>query len=557
MSFLLRRSLLVAPLALAAVGLYAPAADACGGFFPQNEIGAPVTPVDQRAARMIFAVDRAAGRVCAHLQMSYRGAPGGFAWIVPVPAEPSIGESAPALFGAIGLLVGLRVVPPSPDASTCPDPDDDELTCGCGGDASGSKGGGGDGFLAPGPTGPVTVYAEVQTQNYDAVVVGAEGDAGADALVIWLQDNGYRFSDNMRPVVQAYVDEGMLFAAFKLRDTADATETAPIVLCYDAAAPAVPLRMAAVAAAPMTSLSVTVVSDVTFTVAGGEALAPDPEGIVFDPVTGRTNYFEWMARAADEADGRAWVLDFAGSHGLTTALPGSESNLSAYPWMTHFTTRLSPRHMAEDAVFAPTDGQTYRDAVIDLSGQRGIPLCGELEPPAPCYDTYCGLGAECVDTLEKAYPHCLCAAGDVAQAVVGPDGEVRATCTPPTNPLGLAADVETTLDPCASLDCGEGECVVVAGFGACRCAEGAGAFIDSIHELRCETLSAGELRRYGPGGGPESAPGGTTMPETATEGLTAAPRPLSVPASAPWLGALLAGRWLVRRRRGASGRGGA
>lgn len=552
MSLLVRPTRFVAPLALAATCLHAPAAHACGGFFPQNEIGAPVTPVDQRAARMVFAVDRAAGRVCAHLQMSYRGAPSGFAWIVPVPAEPTIGESAPALFEAIDKRVALRVVPPMTDASTCPDSDDDE-GCGCaslasrGGSAKG--GGGGGGPLGADPTGPVTVYAEVQTQNYDAVVVGAEGDAGADALVIWLQDNGYRFSDNMRPAVQAYVDEGMLFAAFKLRDTASATETAPIVLCYDAAAPAVPLRLAAVAAAPMTSLSVTVVSDVTFTLSGGEALAPDPEAIVFDPVTGRTNYFEWMARAADEADGRAWVLDFAGSHGLDDALPGSESTLSAYPWMTHFTTRLSPRHMAEDAVFVPTEGQTYRDAVIDLSTQRGIPLCGELEPPAACYDTYCGLGAECVDTLEKPYPHCLCAAGDVAQAVVGPDGEVRATCTPPTNPLGLAPDAETTLDPCADLDCGEGECLVVGGFGACRCAEGAGAFIDGIHKLRCETPS-GELRRFGPGGGPESAPGGTTMPDTATAGLTAAPRPVTVPASAPWLGALLAGRWLVRRRRG-------
>ena len=540
-----RHARFAAPLVLASLLLDAHAARACGGFFPQNEVGAPVAPVDQQAARMVFAVDRAAGRICAHLQTSYRGAPQGFAWIVPVPAEPTVGESDPALFEALDARSALQVIPPGTDDSMCPSGDESNEGCGCGASDSAKGGGVGVDFVAE-PLPPVTVYTQVQTQHYDAVVVGAMGETGADALVMWLQDNGYRFSDNMRPVVQAYVDEGMLFAAFKLRHTASVTETAPIVLCYDAAAPAVPLRLAAVAAAPMTSLSVTIVSDVTFGFAGGEVVEPDPEGIVFDPTSGRTNYFEWMARVADEADGRAWVLDFTGAHGLTDALPGTTGGLDAYPWMTHFTTRLSPRHMVEDAVFTPTDRQVSREATIDLSGQRATPLCGGLGSPMPCFDTYCGLGAECVDSSERPWAHCACPGDEVAQAVRGPDGELRATCTPASNPVGLGADVATTVDPCADMDCGEGECVVVAGFGACRCAAGASAFIDSVHKLRCETPT-GEIWRHGPGAGPESLFEGTTLP-TAAQGLST-PRPVTLPASTPWLGALLAGRWVVRRRR--------
>ena len=75
------------------------------------------------------------------------------------------------------------------------------------------------------------------------------------------------------------------------------------------------------------------------------------------------------------------------------------------------------------------------------------------------------------------------------------------------------------------------------------CNAGAGAFVDGTGALRCEILT-GEMRRYGPGGGPESAP----VVAKAEQGL--APAALHLPAGTPWLGALLAGRWLTRRRRG-------
>jgi hypothetical protein len=525
---------------------------ACGGLFCANTGaggGAPA-PVDQNGERIVFVVDSAAGIVCSHVQIQYRGAADTFAWIVPVPAVPTIAESDPALFARLDAVTGLTVLPPPYDYSACRFPDsgggEASSGCGCGDDTStsamGDAGGSGN---ADETEPPVTVYSEVTTDNYEAVVVGSES---ADELITWLRDNGFNFSDNMRPAVAAYVDEHLKFAAFRLRDGKTAQNIAPVVLCYEASGPAIPLRLTAVAAQPLMGIGVHILGDATFGRFGGESVLPDPEGIVFDPVTLQTNYFEWVARLADESDGQRWVLEYTGAHGVDLPLPGMEKRTTGFPWVTRFYTRLSAQHMTQDPVFVPGPGRNTAPAIVDLSSQTPIDACTAAAAPSACFDNYCGAGAECAAESGQA-AHCLCAEGDVAQPVIGPDRRARVTCTPRESPLGItdeAAGAQGSFDPCNVYACGDGHCVLKNGFPACVCGAGAGAFVDPSGFVRCEAVGA-NTPRFGPGGGPESVTADGIEADAAPLQAPARPR---LPTSVPWMAGLLVGRWMFVRRRG-------
>jgi hypothetical protein len=469
----------------------APAAWACGGLFcdgaPPGPMAAPA-PVDQNAERVLFEVD--GDTVCATVAIQYSGAPDQFAWVVPVPSVPDLSEAPASVFSDLDQLTALQALLPAPDFSACSAVPDGQ-GCGCG-EVADSGGGGG----AAGPEGSsVEVFSRVQTIHYDASVIGAESAADVTA---WLRDNGYNVSDNMAPALKPYADEHMKFVAVKLREGRTASDIEPLKMCYEAAAPAIPLRLTAVAAQPQMGVQVFIVADEPYGPVNFTAVAPDTDEIQFD-ANGRTGYFDWVARAADEADGRLFVAEYVGSH------PGEPGR-----WISRFYTRLGPEHMTDDPIFAPSpDGATPFSGTIDLSQRPAVQDCNGAIPdrqPSPCGFDYCGKGARCA--VQDGQPACFCAHGQVAQAIGAPDGEPRVVCAPASNPLGVTPETVgagTLLDPCADYACGAGECVLKGGFATCRCAEGALAALDAAGKVRCTHVD-GDVKTYGPGAGAESAP---------------------------------------------------
>lgn len=428
-------------------------------------------------------VDRAAGRVCSHIRIQYRGSPESFAWVIPVPAVPEVADSDDTVFTSLDAAAALTVVPPNYDYSASPytgSSSDDGSGCGpsCNVDKKMSADLGDLGVDDYAGNGPVTVYAQTRTESYEVTVVGSETTA---ALVQWLRDNGYNYSDNMEPALRAYVAEGSKFAAFKLRADRETTDVAPVVLCYDAQAPSIPLRLTAVAAQPYLGLQVDILADRTYGAANAAVQTPDGAEIVYDPNTGYTNYFEWVARAVAEGGGHRLVVEYAGAHGQTFSLPGGDHTAADFPWLTRFYTRISPEQMDQDPSFVEGAGNV--SGLIDLSGQPPMDGCSAVLPsPAACWDDYCGLGSTCLASPEGTTAYCQCTANQVAVSVRGPDGNGRATCAPAVSPLGItdeAAGVGSTLDPCMDYACGAGLCRQKNGFPACICEPGAAATVDA------------------------------------------------------------------------------
>ena len=487
---------------------------ACGGLFCSGG-GGPTglpAPVDQNGERIVFVVDDVEGTVCSSIDIVYAGNPSQFAWVVPVPDVPEISDEDPAFFDAVDAVVGMTVVPPPTDLTGCCDEPWTDVggsgrSCsGCGPSnvEEDSSGGGVGGGEVPYPSLPdVIVYANTTTATYEATVIGA---TSVDALTTWLLDNDYVYTENMRPPLEDYVEEGSKFVAFKVRADLENPRVAPVKLCYAAASPAVPLRLTAIAAQPLMGVQVTVIGRTTYGIANGTTISPEGPDLLLDAQTTASNYLEWVARKADEAEGRLWVLESMTRHtesGFGQPLEGLEST----PWVTRFYTRMSPEHMVVDPVFVASPVELETLVALDFSENPTVPVCGNVVSPPACFDTYCGKGAKCY-AGPSTRAMCACSEDRVNASVVGPDRQIRQTCVPEAQALGLPGDAVGEGgpdDPCANYDCGLGTCLLINGFPACRCEAGALGDVDPAGLIRC-VAQPRDAVAYGPGAGAESAP---------------------------------------------------
>src|SRR5688572_15948338 len=186
----------------------APRADACGCFAPPD----PTVPVVQSAERILFGIDD--GVVTAHVQIQYSGDAAEFAWLVPLPAVPSMSLGTDELFAQLVATtqptyrVGREYGPGCPIPPAPPPP-------------------------APG-IGP-----------YDYAVLDA---SSRQPMLDWLADNGFFVPAGTDDAVVPYIRDGAYFLALKLQSGQSTGDLQPVVLRYASALPMVPIVLTSVAA---------------------------------------------------------------------------------------------------------------------------------------------------------------------------------------------------------------------------------------------------------------------------------------------------------------------
>ncbi len=216
-----------------------------------------------------------------------------FAWVIPVQTVPEFSVGSELLFTGLlrDTVPGFQLFVPF---GGC--------TAGGGGDSDGTTG--------TGDTGGPDILVEETVGAFDVVVLQG---GGAQEVVDWLNANGYGQDPAVEPIVQDYVNEGMLFAAFRLTAGAGLDAVHPVVLRFPNTQDAcVPLRLTGVAADDDMGVR-------TFFL-GEHRVAPTnyrhivPNWLKLDWSGGGTAWPEFIAAAVDEADvdGHAFVTEFAG-----------------------------------------------------------------------------------------------------------------------------------------------------------------------------------------------------------------------------------------------------
>jgi MYXO-CTERM domain-containing protein len=508
---------LPAPLLAAALALrlLAPGtADACGGFFCQ------ITPVEQNAERILFEIDPE-GIISTTVEISYAGEPEGFSWVVPVSATPTLEDVPPS---ALRLLDGGTVPTIIPPPTTCSGAAPPGIFRSSGANDAAEQGGG------------VTVEDLPQVGPFDPEVVSSDDP---QALIEWLNTNGYLITEAMEPFVADYVASGMKFLAMKLTPGAGTADIVPIRMTYAGTSPMVPISLTSVSAEPEMGVMVFVAGAGRYESDNFANMTVDVADVQADPNSGANNYYPLLSWLIDEAGSRAFVTEYADTAQVTRqnienffgffADDDAESRaflndvLARHAYVTRMYTRISGWEMAFDPSFARADSDATVSRTLDLSDRPAIEVCGPRNrAPEPCGQMYCGVDAMCA-TTDAGIDGCVCPAGTSARVIRepgSPGGFLRDTVTCQNTELEFLADVLGTVDgpddPCGTATCGEfGQCVAVNGFPTCTCDDGFAAVADGAGGAVCsqvkETFTADTLlwSRAGCGGGCSVEPDAT------------------------------------------------
>jgi len=329
-------ALLAGPVLALATHLAIPAtAVACGGTF--CDAGLPGMPVDQTGETIVFA--QGGGFVEAHVQINYDGGDANqFSWIVPVPVMPEIEV------GSLDFIEALRdATVPSYGLTTGTNECNAGATGITGSFITDPDGGGVSGDPNP-------EILELSTAGAFEYVILQGGTA--DTMMQWLADNGYAPTANAPGIFDAYIQEGSVFVAFRLRHFAGLEDLHPIVIRYEGTGPCIPLRLTAVAAKED--------MDIRALFLGEERVLPTNYRHVrlnqtrLDWLLRAPEYGAAVSRALDEAGGRAFITEYAGDSNVVDP------------------TRLSTEALDPDA-FVGIDPLT----VVDRLAEQGLVTCDD------------------------------------------------------------------------------------------------------------------------------------------------------------------------------------
>jgi MYXO-CTERM domain-containing protein len=311
-------SLACSPLLFGAAAALLPVeAAACGGTFcdqANNNM-----PVDQTGENILFVL--AEDHTEAHIQIQYDPETDAekFGWIVPMLGVPEFSVGSQQLF--VNLLnATVPVYGFMSQAEFCGYDESGGGWDTCSGTSGASSASGGDSAGSGGTTGTTGEVPDVLLRTtvgaFDVVVL--DGD-NAGVVMDWLGDAGYYQDPAAEPILQEYLDDGYIFAAFKLTQGAGVDEIHPVTLRYPGNEPCVPIKLTRIAAQPD--------MDIRTFFLGSERVGPSNYHNVvvneaqLDWPNFASNYKEVVSLAVDEepANGHGFVTEYAGASAIVGA----------------------------------------------------------------------------------------------------------------------------------------------------------------------------------------------------------------------------------------------
>jgi len=320
------RTLCVFSAAVLLAPLISQRAHAFGGFWSTQS-----GPVVQAAQRVIF-VDNPDATITALVELAYEGTGDKFAWLIPVPGQPTVSVSSSVVFDRLDLATApqhwLEVSGEgaAPGAS-CVQPIDSNYEPSA------------DAGVAwpprrPETTGaPVTILDQQTIGPYDYVLIAGDRSLAEPDKVAtdWLTTHGYAVATRDGELLRPYLKQGFNLLAFRLSKGNDQGAIRPVSLTYESPLPRIPLLPTAVATRADLGIQVWIIgpsqavpdnyrslvlNDALIDWQQGQRFAagtpPAGGGGPSVPFFGRpSNYDAVVSQAANEAGGQGFVTELA------------------------------------------------------------------------------------------------------------------------------------------------------------------------------------------------------------------------------------------------------
>jgi uncharacterized protein (TIGR03382 family) len=275
-------------------------AEACGCFAPPD----PSVPIVQTGEQIAFAMKD--GVVTAHIQVQYAGEADEFAWLVPLPSQPTMSLGTDELFAQLVATTQPRYRLNREYYGSCGfEPPN------FGGGPANDSAGGAEGAD---PDSPLVLRDTVGP--YDYAVLRADSK---EPMLTWLNENRFFVPAGTDTAVDPYIREGAFFLALKLRKGSDVGDLQPVVLEYQADLPMIPIVLTSVAADPDMGILVWVLGE--HRAIPRNYYHTKINDAAIDWLNFGANYVEVVTRAVDEADGkRSFVTEYAGQSSIMVDL---------------------------------------------------------------------------------------------------------------------------------------------------------------------------------------------------------------------------------------------
>ncbi len=376
-----------------------------GGFFYDVEtIGNSAESPNQRAL-----IIHDGTRETLILQVKYSGTVNDFAWIVPVPRQPETGSittTSDSIFQILHKYTQPRII-----------------TATKGGEGwwmPGSRGGFGDSVILEQG---VTIWETLQVGPYDVAVISG---TSSQALVDWLNANGFSFTGEAESVIDYYIQKEWFFVASKVNvqgnlsksNSAYQSGLPALKISFTADQPVFPLRISEISSAPENEIELYVAAPHRMVCESYRTVIMDRDEVeekmvaqmtekepgstsgiacifsrVLDPFESQTEYdYETIFRdeviACKEP---IFIVEYAGDAWTVhdpVSYPGSGSFLGIFNgyfppatlfWVTRFRTILSPDDMQKDVTFIPDpNGDQWHNLTIFIYREESNPWSASL-----------------------------------------------------------------------------------------------------------------------------------------------------------------------------------
>jgi MYXO-CTERM domain-containing protein len=200
------------------------------------------------------------------------------------------------VFDAFDQLSATTVSPPP---VSCPSPPEGCASFAAPGaeDNSGGSGSSSGGSVTVTNSQVVGPYQTVQLSSTDA-----------NALDNWLSTNGYTITDEMKPVIAAYVQSGFDFLALKLVPGQGVQSMRPVRVSFQGASPTLPLRMVAAGTGATVGITLWVVGDGRWEPSNFPWFRIDDKDLVWDWSTSESNYTTLQQQSEAAANNATWEV---------------------------------------------------------------------------------------------------------------------------------------------------------------------------------------------------------------------------------------------------------